>query len=48
MVDQTATLRNPASFDFRRPRLDPCRRRMVFGPVRPMERPNFLERLLGR
>jgi hypothetical protein len=27
--------------------LDPCTRKMIFGPVRPMERPGLLRRLLG-
>lgn len=27
--------------------LDPAMRRMIFGPIRPMERPSFLQRLLG-
>jgi hypothetical protein len=27
--------------------LDPNMRRMIFGPVRPMERPGLLRRLLG-
>lgn len=48
MLEQSAVLRSASSFDTRHSRLDPCRRRMIFGPVRPMERPNFLERLLGR
>jgi len=30
----------------RRP-LDPNMRRMIFGPVRPMEQPGLLQRLLG-
>ena len=30
-----------------RANLDPCMRRMIFGPVRPMERPGLLRRLLG-
>ena len=38
---QTGTLGTP-----RRP-LDPNMRRMIFGPVRPMERPGLLRRLLG-
>lgn len=27
--------------------LDPCTRKMIFGPIRPMDRPSFLRRLLG-
>ena len=27
--------------------LDPCRRKMIFGPVRPMDRPGLLRRLFG-
>jgi len=27
--------------------LDPCMRKMIFGPVRPMNRPSLLQRLFG-
>jgi hypothetical protein len=30
-----------------RPTRDPALRRMVNGPLQPMERPGFLQRLLG-
>ena len=31
-----------------RPRpLDPCARKMIYGPVQPMEQPGLLQRLLG-
>jgi hypothetical protein len=36
------------SLQARRTPLDPGMRRMIFGPIRPMERPGFLQRLLGR
>ncbi|MBO9499698.1 MAG: hypothetical protein J7496_15345 [Novosphingobium sp.] len=47
MVYQNADLKNPGSFDPRRRQIDPCRRRMLFGPVRAMEEPGLLRRLLG-
>lgn len=27
--------------------LDPCTRKMIFGPIRPMDRPGFFRRMLG-
>lgn len=27
--------------------LDPCTRKLIFGPIRPMDRPGFLRRLFG-
>jgi hypothetical protein len=47
MLDQTAVLTRSGSFELRHRPLDPCRRRMIFGPVRPMERPSLLRRLIG-
>ena len=48
MLDQRAVTVRTGGFDLRAGALDPCRRRMIFGPVHPMERPTLLERLLGR
>ncbi|MFC0204791.1 hypothetical protein [Novosphingobium soli] len=31
-----------------RPSLDPVLRRRIYGPIRPMETPGILQRLLGR
>ena len=45
MLDQSAVLTRAGSLQ--RAPLDPCRRRMLFGPVRPMERPSLFRRLLG-
>ena len=47
MLEQRAQFANSAS-PGRRPNLDPGLRRMIFGPIRPMERPSLLQRLLGR
>ena len=47
MLEQRQQFANPAS-QGRRYSLDPGMRRMIFGPIRPMERPSLLERLLGR
>ena len=47
MLEQRPQFVNSAS-QRRRYGLDPGTRRMIFGPIRPMERPSLLERLLGR
>ncbi|WEK46856.1 MAG: hypothetical protein P0Y56_00790 [Candidatus Andeanibacterium colombiense] len=47
MLDQRALAVRTGGIDLRAGALDPCRRRMIFGPVRPMERPSLLRRLLG-
>ena len=39
----------PDSWTVPRPQMDPCRRRVVYGPVQPMEQPRgWFMRLFGR
>ena len=47
MLEQRVQFANSA-WQSRRSSLDPGVRRMIFGPIRPMERPSLLQRLLGR
>jgi hypothetical protein len=47
MLDQRAIQGHYGLARINRAPLDPSMRRMIFGPVRPMERPGLLRRLLG-
>ena len=48
MIEQRVLSTQIGSLQARRAPLDPGMRRMIFGPIRPMERPSFLQRLFGR
>jgi hypothetical protein len=47
MLEQRLLSTQSGIWQGRRSPLDPCMRRMIFGPVRPMDRPGLLRRLLG-
>ena len=47
MLEQRVLSTQSASWGMPRRTLDPSMRRKIFGPVRPMEQPGFLQRLLG-
>ena len=47
MIEQRVLSTQIGSLQARRTPLDPSMRRMIFGPIRPMERPSFLQRLFG-
>jgi hypothetical protein len=48
MIEQRVLSTQMGSLQARRRPLDPGMRRMIFGPIRPMEQPGFLQRLLRR
>jgi hypothetical protein len=47
MLDQSAVSARSPRYQLIRTPLDACRRKIIYGPVRPMERPGFLKRLFG-
>ena len=47
MLEQRISSSQYNAWSPRRMPLDPCTRKMIFGPVRPMEQPGLLQRLLG-
>lgn len=47
MLEQRISSGQYNAWSQRRTPLDPCTRKMIFGPVRPMEKPGLLQRLLG-
>ena len=47
MLEQRVLSTHAGTFGTRRAPLDPNMRRLIFGPVRPMEQPSLLRRLLG-
>ncbi|HYD23488.1 MAG TPA: hypothetical protein VEB68_01740 [Croceibacterium sp.] len=47
MLDQRVVSTQAGAWRTRPSPLDPCTRRMIFGPVRPMEQPGLLRRLIG-
>jgi len=47
MLEQRVLSLQSGNSPARPAQLDPCTRRMIFGPVRPMDRPGLLRRLLG-
>lgn len=47
MLEQRVLSMQSGSPNANRTQLDPCTRRMIFGPIRPMDRPGLLRRLLG-
>lgn len=48
MTQATIRSSRPDQWANPRPPVDPSRRLMAYGKVRPMEEPSWLERLLGR
>jgi len=46
MLEQRISSSQHSAWAMRRGSLDPCTRRMIFGPVQPMEEPSLLTRLL--
>lgn len=46
MLDQRVPSMQSGVFNGHRAPLDPCTRKMIFGPVRPMDQPGFFRRLL--
>lgn len=47
MLDQRVLSTQSGIWQTQRRPLDPSLRRMIFGPIRPMDRPGLLRRLLG-
>ena len=47
MLEQRVLSPQSGAWQSRRSSLDPGLRRMIFGPIRPMDRPGFFRRLLG-
>jgi len=47
MLEQRVLSLQSGTLSARRGPLDPCTRKAIFGPVRPMDRPGLLRRLLG-
>ena len=47
MLEQRVLSLQSGTLGHRRAPLDPCTRKMIYGAIRPMERPGILQRLFG-
>jgi hypothetical protein len=47
MPSQRYSCSRPDNWSLPRQAMDPCTRRKVYGPIRPMEAPGLFERLFG-